>query len=212
MINFNEISSAIDSSLGLDVEGIEATLLARAKDIMPQGNHHLWGEALHEGNQTWVGLHPETLQTPYEELKEACGLLELKPNDLVVDLGAGYGRLGFILAALYPGVHFLGVEYVKERVEEGKRIFNQLSETKLKLVQGDLSDQSFVLPLAQHYFIYDFGKISHIRSILDKFSKHSDHQRYNLIARGQGIRSLIDVEYPWLIEAYRRKNFSVYRG
>lgn len=212
MINFDEDCSDIDLSFGLNVEGIENTLLKQAREILPRGNHHLWGEALHEGNQTWVGLHPNTLQTPYEELREVCDLLGLRAGETVVDLGAGYGRLGFTLATLYPRVRFLGVEYVKERVQEGRKALSKLRRPEIRLIQGDLSQRTFILPEAQHYFIYDFGKVEHIRKILKKFSKLSDERRYKLVARGKGIRSLIEVEFPWLIEKHRLRNLSIYQG
>ena len=41
----------------------------------------------------------------------------------VVDLGAGYGRMGLVIAKHYPTLSFWGVEYVAERVAEGNRVF-----------------------------------------------------------------------------------------
>jgi len=212
MINFNDESGEIDRSLGLKVTEIEARLLNKARKILPEGNHHVWGEALHGGNQTWVGLHPETIQTPYQELKDICEYLDPKPEERVVDLGAGYGRLGFTLASLYPESHFLGIEFVKERVQEGSRIFESLKKPDLCLISGDLTDSSFELPQGEYYFIYDFGKVPHIRSILQKFSSLADQKRFILVARGKGIRSLIVNEFHWLIEVQRKENYSIYQG
>lgn len=211
MINLELSNPEIDASLGLDVPQIETELLARARAILPSGNHHLWGEAIHEGNQTWVGLHPETIQTPYLELKEICDLLCLKPKEKVVDLGASYGRLGFILASFYPEISFLGVEYVPERVKAGALVMERLPGN-IELIEGDLTDKDFQIPEAQYYFIYDFGKVAHIRETLQRFSLLADKKRFKLIARGKGIRSLIGNEFPWLIEIHSRENFSIFQG
>ena len=40
----------------------------------------------------------------------------------VVDLGAGYGRMDFVLKSLDPRIEFTGYELVKERVQEGNKI------------------------------------------------------------------------------------------
>lgn len=212
MINFKEDSTIIDRNFGLRVTETEAALLKKAKKILPQGNHHLWGEALHDGNQTWVGLHPETIQTPYSELKEICDLLEPEAGETVVDLGAGYGRLGLTLRGLYPESYFLGIEYVPERVEEGARVLQKGEDPRHSLLAGDLTDPEFSIPKGEYYFIYDFGKVPHIRSILNQFSTLADERRFTLVARGQGIRSLIEMEFSWLIETERRKNYSIYQG
>lgn len=212
MIDFTLDSWVIDRNLGLPVTAVEAELLARARALRPRGNHHLWGEALHDGNQTWVGLHPETLQTPYAEIRKALELLNPKSGEEVVDLGAGYGRVGFALATLFPEVKFLGIEFVPERVAAGNQVFHRLGRSGLRLECGDLTEKNFELPKAAHYFIYDFGKVEHIRRILERFSEHADHHRFTLVARGQGIRSLIEKDFPWLIETHRRENFSLYQG
>lgn len=196
-------SSEIDRLLGFRVPEIESALLEEALVTDPQGNHHRWGAALHSGNQTWVGLHPETIQTPYEELLRVCGQLKLSPGEKVVDLGAGYGRLGIVLRELYPGVHFHGIEFVPERVEEGKRL-------GINLTQGDLTAPEFFPEVADHFFIYDFGKVPHIRMLLEKLSVLADKKKFTVTGRGKGIRSLIAHEFHWLTPFYEEENFSIY--
>lgn len=196
-------SSEIDRLLGFRVPEIENALLEKALVSDPQGNHHRWGAALHSGNQTWVGLHPETIQTPYEELIRVCSELKLSPGEKVVDLGAGYGRLGVVLRELYPGVLFHGIEFVPERVEEGKRL-------GINLTQGDLTDVGFFPDSADHFFIYDFGKVPHIKALLEKLSVLADQKKFTVTGRGKGIRSLIAHEFHWLTPFYEEENFSIY--
>lgn len=155
MINlFLQDSAATDLLLGFRTHEIEKSLYEKARLKRPEGSHKTWGHYLHEGNQTWVGLDPETLQTPYLELKEMCELLKPKTNSTLVDLGAGYGRLGLVLEALYPTTSFCGYEYVSERVEEGKRIFKALNLAKAELHVQDLTADFFCLPPADYYFHY----------------------------------------------------------
>lgn len=197
-------SQDLDKLLGFRVHEIEKDLHRQALQKDPGGNHHTWGASLHGGNQTWVGLHPETIQTPYAELIRICQKLELKTGEIVVDLGAGYGRLGIVLRELHPGVEFLGIECVPERVEEGKRVHG------LNLVQGDLTHSEFLPPEANHYFIYDFGKVSHIRDLLKKLSMIADRKKITITGRGKGIRSLISHEFLWLTPFHEEENFSLY--
>lgn len=198
-----------DKALGLKVSEIEAELLRRARELGP-GNHHTWGHALHQGQQTWVGLDPETLQTPYAELKEICEFLRPKDGEHLVDLGAGYGRLGLVLNGLFPRVFFTGFEYVSERVEEGKRVLNEQGCSRARLLLEDLSREDFVMPLADYYFIYDYGNIREIRRTLDQLGEIADQKKITIVARGKGVRSLIQHFYPWLSSIYDAENFSIY--
>lgn len=206
-------SEKIDLELGFEVEKIENDLLMKARMLDPEGSHKTWGAKLHEGNQTWVGLSHQTLQTPYSELVKMCRHLNPKSGSKVVDLGAAYGRMGLVLKALYPEVSFLGYEFVAERVIEGSRILSKYDCTFSELLVQDLTAQDFALPLADFYFVYDYGTVGHIRETLKQFEKLADHHRFKLIARGKGTRSLIQYEHPWLSQVYpsiHEENFSIF--
>jgi hypothetical protein len=205
-------SAELDRLFGFRVKEIEQGLLDAALKLNPSGNVQTLGHSLHKGNQTWIGLDYQTLQTPYSELKQMLSLLKTSPLH-VVDLGAGYGRMALVLQQTFPDCHFTGFELVKERVLEGQRIFYNYELPNAKLFQVDLMDEKFRLPLADIYFLYDFGKIHHIRHILNQFKNLADHHTFKLIARGNGSRSLIDHEHPWLSQVYpviHEKNFSIY--
>ncbi len=203
-------STDIDQSLGLQVVEIERRLHERAVTLDPRGNHHTWGEKLHAGNQTWVGLHPDSIQTPYSELQRMTERLNLLPGSKVTDFGAGYGRLGILLHQQFPGVIFQGIEFVPERVEEGKRVYRLLGINPDSLAQGDLTAEDFFPETADHYFIYDFGKVPHIRKLLRQLSVVADEKKFTITGRGKGIRSLISHEFPWLTSFYEEENFSIY--
>jgi hypothetical protein len=204
-------SFLIDSDLTLKTKDIETNLLKEAMKHRPDGNMSTWGPALHEGQQTWVGLDPQVLSTTYSELLEIFHRLPIKKNDLLVDLGAGYGRAGLVLKKFYPEAKYWGVEYVAQRVEEGSRIFKKYHCLQATLIHGDLTDDKLQIPEAKFYFLYDFGHTHAIAELLKKIQSFK-HQFF-VIARGYGSRSIIDQEHPWLSQVfkpYHNENFSLY--
>lgn len=210
---FSLSSPEIDRYFGLKVNEIEESLYHAAKSLRPMGNLSNLGHVLHQGHQTWVGLEPETLQTPYQELVRLCEHLQLKSGELMVDLGAGYGRLGLVLHELYKGVLFKGYELVSERVMEGNRVFENFSCINARLFTQDLTDPAFKIPRADYYFIYDYGKVAHIRETLKQIENFTDSGKFKVIARGKGTRSIIEHEHPWLSQinpVIHEENFSIY--
>jgi hypothetical protein len=208
-----EHSEMVDKILGFKVPDIERGLLERAQTNYPNGSHKTWGQSIHQGNQTWVGLSHQTLQTPYSELKQMCELLNPYDGSTLVDLGAGYGRLGLVLNVLYPKAHFIGYEYVPERVFEGKRVLFENNCTQSSLLVQDLTAPDFELPAAEFYFLYDYGTVSHIRKTLAQLEVMALKKPFKVIARGKGTRSLIQYEHPWLCDVYppiHEEHFSIF--
>ncbi len=200
-----------DQSLGLEVNRIELELLKSARDLLPDGNVSTWGKSLHEA-QSWVGLHPQTLLTPYQELMWMCeSVKDVKGH--VVDLGAGYGRLGIVMQQMLPHAFYTGVEIVKERVDEGNRVFELLGCKKARLIAADLATTTYELPMGDCYFIYDYGTLDHIRWSMGQLQNLADIHCFQIVARGSGIRSLIDAAHPWLhkVEHAFEEYFSIYR-
>lgn len=204
-----EHSRKLDHDLGIRSAEIEASLYQSLKAKFPDGNHHTWWKETVDGHQTWVGLDPQTLQTPYSQIQEVCRNLEFKKNDLLVDLGAGYGRFGFMLHFLHPEVKFIGYEFVKERVDEGKRIYVKFNCHNAQIFEQDLT-KDFVLPEAQFYFIYDYGHVSQIKQTLDEIGNLSANRNFKVIAWGKATRRIIDLHYPWLTQISEPKHFENY--
>lgn len=203
----------MDQKYGLRINEIEFNLLKEARSLRPSGNMDNLGHVLHDGSQTWIGLDPQTLNTPYEELIRLCDVLKPLAGTHMVDLGAGYGRLGLILHESSPGVKFTGYELVKERVDEGNRVFQELKIPDAVMITQDLTDKSFVIPDADYYFIYDYGKTAHIRETMKQIEAMADRIKFKVIARGKGSRSIIEHEHPWLsqvFDVHHEENFSIY--
>jgi hypothetical protein len=206
----HEHSQIVDRILGYRMKFIEEMLVAEASAFDPNGSHDSWGPKMHQGVQTWVGLDLVTMQTPYSEMARIFQMLKLKPYQHVIDLGAAYGRMGALIGGLYPKAIFTGFEYVKSRVDEGNRVYQELGLANCKLVQQDLFAKDFNLPEADIYFIYDYGQVEHIHHTLKQIYEVAKRRPIRLIARGKYTREIITSHHQWLDLAYEGKSAGHY--
>lgn len=188
-----EHAAAADRWLGLDVEGVEARL---PRDSLRDTGHQLW-----------VDLPVRSMLTPYTELRWLLARLEPAPGSTVVDLGAGYGRMGFVIARHHPGVTFVGYEYVASRVEEAGRC-------GARLECADLAAPDFRPVPAEVYFLYDYGTRDAIEKTLEDLRRIARQRALIVAARGRASRDAIDRGHPWLSGVVRPEHHahvSIYR-
>jgi len=197
----------IDARLGIRTEWTESQVAA----IWPKNSDFSL-----TGVQAWSGLPARTLLTPYSELREMLAHLKLSEDTHLVDLGAAYGRLAFLLHSLYPGTRFTGFELVQERVQEGSKALKRFGASHASLVCQDLLAEDFNLPQdASVYFIYDFGSKEGIRKTLSQLAAQARTHTITVIGRGRATRDLIEQENPWLsqiVPPAHRGNYSIYRS
>ena len=196
-------SAKVDQWLGLN-EKVEEELANRLPNF---------GSAL--GEQHWIGLPLQTLQTPYTEIRSLLALLNLKEGDHVVDLGAGYGRMGLVIDRLFPGVKFTGYEVVAERVAEGSRLISKLENPLIELIVADLSVEGFKPVEAEFYFLYDFGSREAIAKTLNDLREISMRRKITVVGRGRSSRDAIERGEPWLSQVNEPRHFehfSIYRS
>lgn len=188
------LSARIDDLLGFRIAEIE-TELSRFGSHEPAPRASGWKQEL------WLGLATQNLLTPYPELRRWVEHLSPRSGQTWVDLGCAYGRLGFLLSRLRPGVLFQGYEYVGERVREARRvaILNKLPST-IRFEHQDLCSQGFSLPEADVYLVYDFGSSVAIEKILGDLYQRSLRRSFYLIARGDRVRAAIERGHLWLRE------------
>lgn len=181
----------VDAWLGLRIEETETRLKS------------------YPGQETWQTKGSDVFLTPYTELRRMLELLQ--PIGTIVDLGAGYGRLGFVIARQFPGVEFIGYEIVQERVEEGARALASFSPAA-KFLHADLTQ--FTPPPAEYYFLYDYGTREAIAKSLDDLKEIARKQKITVIGRGRAVRDEIERRQPWLtvVEPEHHGNFSFYRS
>lgn len=180
-------AAKLDKILGFDFESVE-------KKLSVENSRQDRTTA----KQFWIGLDIQSLQTPYSEVIEMIEELKPQADDLWIDLGAGYGRLGVALGFLKPTVKFLGYEFIESRVTEGNRIFTKWGLENSKLIQADLASDSFDLQNADVYFLYDFGSQADFYLIIEKLRQIASQKQIKVIARGRGIKNWILLDFPWL--------------
>jgi hypothetical protein len=185
-----------DSWLGLRVREVEALLASRGSSRPAPSS-----SGAHQ--QLWFGLAPRDLQTPYFELRVILHLL-ISPtakNFSVVDLGAAYGRMGFVIARHFQRVTFTGYEYVGERVAESRQAIARFgaSPERIRMEHADLTSLSFQMPTADLYFIYDYGTPAAIEKTLHDLRKVTRGRDVNVVARGRVCRYAIESRHAsWL--------------
>lgn len=190
-------SEGIDRFLGFRIEACEDAIRARPTE-----------------HENWSRLSPQIFQTPYEELAEVVERVD--PEHVAsswADLGAGYGRLGLVLATLRPKSQFVGIELEPERVDEANRIFKRLHLERARLLEGDLTRAP--LPDAAVYFIYDFGTREAVDLVLERLRDRARSERVIVVGRGRRIRDAIERENPWLsavLPPEHSQHYSIYRS
>lgn len=135
-------------------------------------------ERLYEG----AGLG---VQSSYATILLALRYLNLKKGSHFVDLGSGYGRLGFVLGLLRPDVQFTGFEFVTERVQRCNTICANLNINKqTEFITQDLSALDFKIPKAQFYYIFDSFTDSTYQHIIQQLQSIAEHQNITVITKG----------------------------
>lgn len=161
----------------------------------------------------WMGLDVQTIMTPYCEIRWMLSQLPLQSEERVIDLGAGYGRMGHVIGRHYPQVYFSGFESVKERFLEAKKSLEKFSYSLVQMHNVDIAAKDFTPPKAEYYFIYDFGHRTAIEKILQDLKLIAREQKICVIGRGRSTRQQIQIDHPWLsqvIEPRHFKHFSIY--
>ena len=129
---------AFDLALGLDYaeeDGMNADLAI--------------DERLYEGAGAGV-------QTSYASIFRALDALALPRGACLVDLGAGYGRVGLSLALVRPDARTIGYEYVGHRVRAANRAAASAGvDGRARFYKQDLHDTAFEMPEADAYYMYD---------------------------------------------------------
>lgn len=200
-----EHAAAVDRWLGLRIDETESRLAARDAGRAARG----------EGQEIWLERGPATFLTPYSELREIVERLPLADGDSVVDVGAGYGRLAFVLARHRPRCEFVGLELVPERVAEANRVLAARGVERAAMLEFDAQKRANEIPSASTYFIYDFGSRSAIDSALVALKSIARSRPIAVVGRGRASRDAIEREHPWLSQVRRPEHgprFSIYRS
>lgn len=188
-------SKDLDRILGFKIPKIERKLMQKYR-CYDKGLDESNKKKHFEGTQTWIGLHPQVLQTPYSEISHFLSLVKKYNPKKVVDLGAGYGRVGIVMNAILPEASFSGYEIMDVRLNEAERIFDLYDLEKCEMLKQNILEENFQMPSADLYFIYDFSDPQDLRLILKRLAAKIFKDRFFIVAKGEGIRSLIQLKFP----------------
>jgi len=188
----------LDKTLGYRISKIEHKLLQkyRAYDVISDDSNR---KQHYQGTQTWIGLHPQALQTPYNDIYDALDVLKNLDSSIdvehIVDIGSGYGRVGLVMNSLFPKAQFTGFEVLKKREIEANRVYATLDVANCRVVNQDVLEEDFKLPSAQVFFIYDFSEREDICQILDQLSQRIEDENFYLITKGERVDFLLEKKY-----------------
>jgi len=153
--------------------------------------------------------------TPYLEIRSLLEFLKPLEGTTIADLGAGYGRMAFVIGTHFPNIHFIGYELVHERVEESHRCLEPRGFKNVQMIEADLSSPEFRPISADYYFIYDFGTRDAIEKTLQDLRTIAQTRAITVIGRGRASRDAIERSHPWLsqiIPPHHTRNFSIYQS
>jgi len=192
-----EHSKSIDKLLGFRILKIERKLIQQYKAFYVEENNST--KKIFNSNdssaETWIGLNPQVLLTPYSELYDIFNLISDKKVEKIIDIGCAYGRVGIVAKSFFPNVEFIGYEIVKKRINEANRISDNL-KYDFKILDQNVLDEGFILPESSVYFIYDFSHFMHINVILTQMLELSKRKGFILVAKGDEVRSNIQLYFP----------------
>jgi hypothetical protein len=179
-----------DQWLGLRIDEIESRLASA-------GSGRPAPSSSGSVQQLWFGLAPRDLQTPYLELRAL--LNSLGSPRTVVDLGAAYARIAFVIERHFSATSFIGFEYVGERVLEARAALARFGAMRSRIEHADLTSASVKIPAADVYFIYDYGTPSAIEKTLHDVRRVSAGREILIVARGRVCRYAIESRHSfWL--------------
>lgn len=136
------------------------------------------------------------VQSGYSTILLALHHLNLTSGQKVVDLGSGYGRVGLVCALLRPDVEFIGLEYVPHRVDNANEACRALNlQEGLSFEVQDLSLESFTIPTADVYYLYDPFTEETYTHVLKQIVGVSQAQKVVVVTKGNARGWLMQIAH-----------------
>jgi hypothetical protein len=163
--------------------------------------------------QLWVDLPVQAMLTPYTEIREILEKFDSEKPIKLIDLGSGYGRIGFVIARHFPNWKFIGYELVEERVIRAREA---LAKNPCARISFEVTDLTKSRPeVGDVFFIYDYGTRRAIEKTLQDLKDIAQAKKIIVIGRGRASRDAIERQHPWLsqvVEPTHFSHYSIYRS
>lgn len=204
-ITTNETNVFIDALLGLRIESISYQISKMdTKTLLKK-----------YGQEKILENHPTPLQlTSYYRLHSILKKLNPLPGQTVIDIGSGFGRMGFLIFILYPEVKFIGYEILKERFAESKRVARSLNlPDEIKFIHAHVGKEHFELASAEFYFIYDSLTPQSLNKTLENLYKVSQNKKIKIAVSGIFVFNTLQT-IPWLTLSHRNDSlgFAIFKS
>jgi len=179
----------VDSLLGLQAEAVEKAV--RKIEFSSR--------AKYKGSETYFNVSVSGTQSSYADICMMLESLHLRAGQKVIDLGSGYGRMGFVIGDKYPDVFFKGYEIVDARRAESSRVAQSWGWQNVSYETRDLGDVNFTPDVADVYFMYDPANNPTTEKILKDLRKVAEKRAIRIVAvDGTGRLSRMLPGRPWL--------------
>ncbi len=138
--------------------------------------------------------HGSSLWTPAWTAHFLLRRLALPPGATVVDVGSGYGHLGFLIGLLRPDLKYIGIEIVPERAQESSRVARLFGFENVTILEKDLSAPNFKIPAADAYYFYDPVGIDTGAKVLSEIKDHANANSLRKVQLVVRLASTIDFD------------------
>ena len=188
----------LDAVLGLEIANVSRAVDAADVD---------YGDAL-----IWQSPDADDMpQTDYRDLIQLTEHLGLADGRMLVDLGCGFGRAGFLVGLRYPDALFLGYELVGQRVDEASRVARSLGLAgSVRFETRDLSAPGALVE-ADHYYVFHSFDRATGRKVAADLEAVTRLRGFELITQ-DGFRGFDPAEQDWLGPCRSLGVFEVYQA
>jgi ubiquinone/menaquinone biosynthesis C-methylase UbiE len=133
--------------------------------------------------------------TPQEVVDEMLKLADIKPNDVLYDLGCGDGRI-VVTAAKRYGIRAVGVDINPERISEANENARKAGVTdKVKFIQGDLFQTSLKEPTVLTLYLLPAVNLKLRPKILDEMKPGARVVSHSFDMGDWQPEKTVDVDY-----------------
>lgn len=163
-----------------------ADAMVRAFDQMDEIlgiNYELDQEMANENRERVFEGAGAGVQTSYSSILLALDRVRPREGARVLDLGSGFGRVGFVLGLLRPDLDFTGYEFVDHRVRDCTAVASRAGLEKTSFATQDLS--AFTIPSADVYYMYDPFNRETYETVLHQLIAHGRANEITIITKGR---------------------------
>ncbi|HEY6324057.1 MAG TPA: class I SAM-dependent methyltransferase [Thermoanaerobaculia bacterium] len=132
---------------------------------------------------------------PYWVFRELFRRLEVPEEEVLLDLGSGYGRVAFY-GVLLRETRVHGIELVRERVDEALRVRDLLGLARLELTCGDAVSAPW--PDTRWYCVLNSFLPSVLPAVVERLRRCARDRR--IVIASISTSNLVFAAQPWLVE------------